>query len=64
MTIKFDTTDAQRMKFNTPFQITIYNIYSLDFYFFSVKFLIYKYIPIREKISTSQSSQQIVDMQA
>ena len=64
MTIRFDTTDAQRMKFNTPFQITIYNIYSLQFtfLFFSVKFLIYKYIPIREKISTSQSSQQIVDM--
>ena len=35
MTIRFDTTDAQRMKFNTPFQITIYSIYSLHFYFFS-----------------------------
>ena len=35
MTIRFDTTDAQRMKFNTPFQITIYNIYSLHFNFFS-----------------------------
>ena len=34
MTIRFDTTDAQRMKFNTPFQITIYNIHSLHFYFF------------------------------
>ena len=55
MTIRFDITDVQRMKFNTPFQITIYNIYSLHFYFFSVKFLIFKYIPIREKISTSQS---------
>ena len=29
-----------------------------------MKFLIYKYIAIGKKISTSQSSQQIVDMQA
>ena len=64
MTVRFDTTDAHRMKFNTPFQIIIYNIYSLHFYFFSVKFLIYTYIPIREKISTSQSLQQIVNMKA
>ena len=60
MTIRFDTTDAQRVKFYTPYHITIYNIYSLHFHFFR-EILIYKYIPIRQKISTSQCSQQIVD---
>ena len=30
MTIRFDTTDAQRMEFNTPFQITIYNNYMMS----------------------------------
>ena len=45
MTIRFDTTDAQRMKFNTPFHIAIYNIYNLHFFFFfSVKFLINIYL--------------------
>ena len=38
MTISFDTTDAQRMKFNTPFQITTDNIYSLHFYFFQLNY--------------------------
>ena len=49
MTIKSDTTDAQLIKFNTPFHITTYNIYSLHFYIFQLIFLIYKYIPIRKK---------------
>ena len=35
MTISFDTTNAQRMKFNTPFYITTYNIYSLHVYLHS-----------------------------
>ena len=33
MTIRFDATDAQRIKFNTPFYLTTYNIYSLHFFF-------------------------------
>ena len=64
MTIRFDTTDAQRMKFNTPFQITIYNMYSLHFYFFQGNFLYINIYLLGKKISTSQSSQQIVDMKA
>ena len=52
MTIRYDTTDAQHM---------IFTVYS---FIFLVKFLIYKYIPIREIISTSQCSQLLIDMQA
>ena len=52
MTIWFDTTDVQRIKFNTTFYITKYNIYSSHFIIFS-EFFIYKYIHIKEKISTS-----------